>query len=446
MVKNQRQTTAVFAVSISAVVVVVLLLAGAGIGLLVRQTNANNDQQQQQQQLSIHNMKWYHSEGHVCLRPPLGVQFIEYERDTVTVQEIIGDKVYMYSMVNTDFLYKEVADLGAGLQGGSISSSEIEAVDITWIDGLVGIKYNCVVEPLEDKEMNDLFDNKAVLVDQNLAGGSTWKVGAWKIQADANLVPLSLSSPPADDDDDEDFTLELTAVGTCEVPIVGCDPEREAGDGVPYAGPTTEQIGAVLHTWGIKHEHGGGSSSSNHNNSTGTRFLSAWQDFQNFATRNWCGSGPTPKSDPCPGDPSIDIALYDYDADRACRRHDHAKRFGPAWGPPIDFTRAECLVDEDMLRASNNIAVDAVLGRFGLAATWGCLGYGNYKCWKKWRYKCQCRGERVRYGSQRYENNERNPAWGYRAPDRTCSDDLWSCEGPETCNVIHEPKAEEGTC
>lgn len=394
--------------------------------------------------LVTNNVKWIHDEGHICVRP-YGVQFVEYDKDVVTVQEIINNKIYTYAMVHTDFLYQEVADLGP---------DKIESVDTKWIDNLVGYKYDCVVESIDINDsdedmMNDLFQDKAEMVSRNRADQSTtWKVGAWTIQADANLRPVFLSNPPPHDDEDDDdhFHMVLTGIETCNVPILGCDPKTQAGDHVPYQGPTHKQIGAVMNAIGMKHEHG---NHHQHNSTDGTRFLwdGLFQDFQNFASRtNWCGSGQTPTSDPCPGDASIDIPLYDYDADRACRRHDHAKRVGTAWGAPIGFSRAECLVDQDMIVASNNLAVDAVLGRFGLASTWGCLGFGNYKCWKKWWYKCQCRGERVRYGAFRYENNERNPEWGYRAPDRVCPDDLWSCENPNQCSTIREPKAREGSC
>ena len=148
-----------------------------------------------------------------------------------------------------------------------------------------------------------------------------------------------------------------------------------------------------------------------------------------------------------------EIFAYDYKADRACRRHDHGRKYKILPG----FTRTECMNDRDLiLAADGNLAVLAVYGTYGLSATFGCYGFGNYKCWKGWKYRCQCRGERVRFGAGRYDNNERNPDWGYYSPEapsvdggKLCDDDLWKCDGPnrsDQCKEIMEPKDKEGSC
>ena len=146
---------------------------------------------EQQQKLSTSNVKWIHDEGHICLRPD-SVQFLETDHDTIHVQEIIGSKTYSYEMVNTEQLYKDAAE----------KPESIEALDTTCIDNLVGVKYNCVVQDT-DEDMNDIFEMEANLVHKEADGTSTWKVGEWTVNADQNLVPRSLSSPPDIFEDEE---------------------------------------------------------------------------------------------------------------------------------------------------------------------------------------------------------------------------------------------------
>ena len=422
---------------------VALVVLAAGIALVVigkREKREDDERFKTPDDAPFHlmteNMLWTHSEGHVCLQGD-AVQFWSHsEADVIVVQEVIGTEMYTYERINTDALYAEVH---------ALRDESVEGSDNSWIDALAGVKYNCVVDTL-DEEMDV---TSPALLEHYQDGSSTWQVGAWHVQADSNLVPRYLSTPP-DEDDDDDFDLAITGVDTCRIPILGCDPLTEAGDvNIPYDGPSDLQWQYLFRAAGVVAPDI--SVGDGHE-----RFLGVWQDFTNSATQTkWCGYG-TPKSNPCPGDAAVaaEFHNYDYDADRACRRHDHGRKFTRL---PAGFVRTECMHDRDLLLAAgDNLALTAVYGKYGLAATFGCHGYGNYKCWKKWRYRCQCRGERVRFGAGRYDNNERNPDWGYYSPEdpsvpggKLCPDDLWKCDGPkysDLCREVLEPKQEEGTC
>jgi hypothetical protein len=383
------------------------------------------------------------------------IQFKTIDAETIVLQERIGSAQYTYEMVNTDALYREAAELDGG--------GTVEGIDEAWIDALVGVKYNCIVE----ENVAEDSDPAPVLLEKRDDGSSTWRVGGWIIEADQDLVPRALRPLDDDDDDDDDGDdpggeqggdddsdeLIITGIDVCDMPVVGCDPISEAGDDhVQWSGPSEAQMAAVLGAAaGSAAAAPPAEGEGGHDGRD--RLLGLWQDLQNGATRtNWCGQG-TPKTNPCPGDPSIEIYKYDYDADRACRRHDHGRKFKILDG---GFVRTECMNDRDLILASDNPVLEAVYGWAGLSATFGCYGYGSYKCWRKWRYGCHCHGERIRYGYYRYENNQRNPDWGYYSPEepsveggKLCGDDLWSCDGPnrsDKCNDVREPKDAEGTC
>uniref|UniRef100_A0A7S3LAV5 Uncharacterized protein n=1 Tax=Amphora coffeiformis TaxID=265554 RepID=A0A7S3LAV5_9STRA len=428
--------------STEVVVGVALVVLAIGIALVVTRKHKQRNEQHTSipvasSSLVTDNVLWIHDEGHVCLQGD-AVQFWSHsEGDAVIVQEVIGNEMYTYERINTDALYAEARAL--------LDKSSVEGADTLWIDALVGVKYNCVMETL-DEEMDV---TSPILLERHQDESSTWQVGPWQVQADSNMVPRSLSTHP-DEDDEDDFEISIAEVGTCRVPIVGCDPLTEAGDiHIPYDGPTDAQWQSLFDAAGVVAPDvtvGDGHE----------RFLGVWQDLTNSATQTkWCGYG-TPKSNPCPGDPAVvaEFRNYDYEADRACRRHDHGRKFTIL---PAGFVRTECMHDRDLLLvAGDNLALTAVYGKYGLAATFGCYGYGNYKCWKKWRYRCQCRGERVRFGAGRYDNNERNEKWGYYSPADPsvpggvlCPDDLWRCDGnqySDLCREVFEPKQAEGSC
>jgi hypothetical protein len=201
--------------------------------------------------------------------------------------------------------------------------------------------------------------------------------------------------------------------------VEGCDPDQEAGDEhLPQASPITE---AMLEDSLRGHGRDLKSAESRQLLANLMKELSP-----KLTGTNWCGAG-TPKNSPCP-DLSWTSSIKDYDinADIACRRHDHGVKYTKV-GDMIN--RGECINDRDLVYATNNMVVETIYGKYGVAGTWGCYSYGPYKCFKEgtWRWGNYCYGSKVRYGFTRYNKLVRH--WGYHAPIQQCASDIWTCSG-----------------
>lgn len=150
------------------------------------------------------------------------------------------------------------------------------------------------------------------------------------------------------------------------------------------------------------------------------RSLFSFVEFQAWASNTqWCGAGTDIINTPCPAP-----GVGDYEADRKCRRHDHGARYSPV-GPAV---RLECGVDHDLIHNTNNWAVQACFGKWGLASVWGCDNYqsswGCRNC--GWR-GCDCGhtwGWSTRRGPWRYDGQNHRGHSMYKAKEKNCPNDL----------------------
>jgi len=143
---------------------------------------------------------------------------------------------------------------------------------------------------------------------------------------------------------------------------------------------------------------------------------------------NWCGSPTDLTETPCPGNGAMSWSPgYDYNADHACRRHDHGTKYNDSF--PV---KLGCDIDHDLEKAGgHNSAIAAVFGSWGLASTYGCFDEGSYSCWNwkskwwggYWRYGNYCSGEHTHYGPWRF--SEYSHRYGYGAKEKTCDGDLF---------------------
>merc|ERR1712232_1018961 len=155
------------------------------------------------------------------------------------------------------------------------------------------------------------------------------------------------------------------------------------------------------------------------NRSAEERRLSWMSLFQaDASSTNWCGLGSHLTETDCPAPDANRRRYYDYKADLACRRHDHAVKF-----ENLGYAnRLSCDVDDDLAKdGGHNGAVAAVFGSWGVAQAWGCIDTGSYNCWKsggrrRWlgwvSYGKHCNGEHVLYGPNRYQTVQHR--YGYK--------------------------------
>ena len=172
----------------------------------------------------------------------------------------------------------------------------------------------------------------------------------------------------------------------------------------------------------------------------GKRRLGWMTDLQAWASdTNWCGSGTDIPNVPCPSAANGN----DFNADKACRKHDHGRKHQSALGGL--GVKLECLVDKTLATTANNWAATAIFGARGLANMWGCDNYeyknhrGHYWHWGGcgWR---GCPGwQRRAHGSTwawttangwgRYNNVRSGPGGGWKVPGSSEQADPKGC-GP----------------
>jgi hypothetical protein len=122
----------------------------------------------------------------------------------------------------------------------------------------------------------------------------------------------------------------------------------------------------------------------------------------------------------------------DFNADKACRKHDHGRKHESALlGLGV---KLECMVDKNLVDSANNWAATAIFGRHGIANMWGCHNYeyknhrGSYWHWggcgwrgcPGWQRKNHASswGWTTASGSGRYNNVRTGPGGGYLATTR----------------------------
>ena len=83
----------------------------------------------------------------------------------------------------------------------------------------------------------------------------------------------------------------------------------------------------------------------------------------------WCGLGTDEATTNCQN-PNL---TFDFNADNACRRHDHAKYYiTTLYGLP----RFECYDDHQLMEEGvHNWAVNSIYGKYGAASIVGCANY-----------------------------------------------------------------------
>jgi hypothetical protein len=159
------------------------------------------------------------------------------------------------------------------------------------------------------------------------------------------------------------------------------------------------------------------------------RRLTSFQQFQACLSSDtkWCDAGTDILNTECPT--TTGAGDYDYDADKACRRHDHgSKSNGIIGGMAV---RLGCDIDHDLAEGTSKWCVQAIWGSGGLAQLWGCYDHGSYDCWNwaskwwggYWRYGRYCYGEHTHDGPSRYSSYSHS--YGYKAKAKTCVGDLW---------------------
>lgn len=282
--------------------------------------------------------------------------------DTIFVQEGIGDKMYSYQMVHSDVViaeinaYKNQRDKGE-TEGPSILDTE-EMTDMSWVRKLRGVKYGCEVSELDDP----LDTKNVVLQEEHEDGTSTWIVdNKWSVDVSSELIPWQLAAI------DGGGAIEIHGVDTCPgMQIKGCNPETEGG-APAYTGPDERRLTEMVNT-AISEL----SEDNDYDAQKGSiRKLDALSDFQHFGSQtNWCGTGSVAGNAACPGTGSVVTSpLYNYQADRACRRHDHGA-YVEVFGGVIP--RLECNVDRDLVGScGGHPVVHAVFGDWGASQFWG---------------------------------------------------------------------------
>lgn len=146
---------------------------------------------------------------------------------------------------------------------------------------------------------------------------------------------------------------------------------------------------------------------------------------------SWCGSDTDMVKTKCP----FDLGNEDAGDNMACRKHHHGRITNPvAGGLGMQF---ECEVDKNLSDESDNWAVQAVFGVWGVSQIWGCKhyrprdiqywgwcngGWGSYPC-----RKTRTMNWETKFGPNRYSGlGERNQDQLYSS-NRTkmCMSDSW---------------------
>ena len=292
---------------------------------------------------------------------------------SLMIEELYADGVATYSEMDESIdttVPSSFCD-EVDLEDGMTCESYIADVQAD-IDSMKGYeaKDNCIFESI---------DNPAIDV-SNIKPGQDNLIGEFNVAIDASGIPTAIKDP-----------IDGTIIATIESVV----------DGIEGAGSITkcEVDDSRMH-----------------------RDL-GYQEY--LSNTDWCGAGTNIFNTPCPEDRT----RGSLQANRACRRHDHGRKYESA-GPG---TRMECQNDKHLASASSNWAVQAVFGKWGISQAWGCF---NWKHKRRCTRNCGWRGCRrtctkdwgwdVKYGPWRFNNiNNRGDSQTYVAKCKTCSGDLF---------------------
>jgi len=327
---------------------------------------------------------WIHENGKYCFH---GNRFrsVTMLDDEYLIEEFLNDQKYSYTIQNTQKLRHEFQ---------SFSSDNRKLVhalsDTSWLDSHEGVKYNCVEEHFPNFPFN--AKNKE-LIEIHGDFSSVWRFQDWMVNVDSNMVPVSIMT--LEEDHSYKFFASIQEVERIVSEIDGCDPDAESDfpDVSPLAHDRVLRIISAYNT-----------SISNEDYLSGEahRELNLFSDFQAEASNTqWCGLGNDEATTNCPN-PDL---TFDFNADNACRRHDHAKySITTLYGLP----RFECYVDHQLIEeGGHNWAVNAIYGKYGTASIVGCVNYQSYKCWTwvGWIPKYVTCGSRyaTKWGYNRYD-------------------------------------------
>ena len=260
---------------------------------------------------------------------------------------------------------------------------------------MASVKGGCVNEPFSATDTDAAMTQLDVLHED---GSATWKVAGW-------LVTVTASG-------------SVSSIADVKVVSVEEFSPADEGGGVPLFAACiqgADEFAFVREAAALQA------------NTTGhRRRINAWSDFQTWASgTNWCSSNTDRGTTPCPTQSNSN----DYNADRACRRHDHSARYSEALFGAAG--RLACDADDELRSFTGNPAVQALYGSWGLSMVLGCYDIGRYSCWKwngRWwggyfSYGSYCSGETVKLGPFRYSQYSHH--YGYEQKTKSCAGDIW---------------------
>lgn len=364
---------------------------------------------------------WKHDEGSFCFEAD-GSKFRSFytkKNGATHYNDFIDGKLYTYSIfqdINEDSMIQmDVSEPGEYREPSNRKLVDAYARSLLAQESLTGIKYGCTVQDASSPV--DIGDTD--ILESHGDGSSLWRVDHWVIPVDKDSVPISITVM----EEDEPFVYISEKVSLLET-IDGCDPDTESND----APEVPEENADILHRTLLAHdpsisEEKYFSMVNINNKEEKNRELvpDALVQFQAWASGTyWCGAGTNRATTLCP-DASKSDGGYDYNADHACRRHDHGKKYTIT---TVGIPRLECYVDRDLKNAGgHNWAVSAVYGDWSpVAGTVGCYNYEPYLCWRRWRLGYYCKGWDVNIGPWRYNNAVKTE--GYLSKGKVCSGDI----------------------
>jgi hypothetical protein len=352
---------------------------------------------------------WIHENGKFCFQGE-HFQSVTIDNDEIFVEEIFNQKKYSYSLQNVEKLRSDYQSIPS-----SRNRRLAHAIsDTSWLDALEGVKYDCHIEDFD----GSFHANDKELLSMNGDSSSFWRLNDWIISVDSNLIPITIFTPAPHDNPADSPYMFLTAIDNVEAitsDINGCDPDTPEGDLSPPI--SVEGHARFLQ---VLSAHDESISDEEYFSGEAHRKLDWLADFTaEVSNTQWCGPGTDNKTTPCPNKNRD----FDFNADNACRRHDHGKKYVKT---TIGLPRLECFVDHQLKQAGgHNWAVAAVYGDWGGAQVIGCYNYESYKCWKKsgwyWKYVNCGRKWKTKLGPYRYSGRVKKS--GYMAKDKNCPHD-----------------------
>lgn len=353
---------------------------------------------------------WIHEDGKFCFQGST-FQSVSMMGNEILFEEFLDDgKKYSYTMQNKQKLHD---DIQSSLSEVGNQKLALALSNLSLLDSPEKVKYDCQVEDVGDFRFN--AGNKDRL-ETNGDGSSSWKLNDWTVAVDSDMIPITISYP-RDEDNGSEFLAAIESVEPLTHDLEGCDPNTQGNDNPEVSAEDRDIFLAIMEA------HDPSIYEEDYFLGKGRRNLSDFNPSAEASRTKWCGAGTDIKTTPCPDEKktSLDGLLYDWNADNACRRHDHGEKFVTT---SVGIPRLECYVDKDLLNAGgHNLAVRAAYGKYG-AMGWliGCYNYQSYKCWKRsgWRIRYTNCGKKwaIKRGPYRY--NDVNKHEGYKERPESC--------------------------